>query len=104
MNLWLVVIVAGAVTFLIRLSFISLLAGWQMPPLLRRALAFVPAAVLSAIVFPELLLRDGVIALDGANHRLFAGLLAIAVAWRFRKTMPTIAVGMGVLWLLQAVA
>jgi len=70
---------------------------------MRRALEFVPPAVLSAIVFPELLLRDGTIAVDTGNHRLFAGLLAIAVAWRFRKTMPTIAIGMGVLWLLQAV-
>ena len=101
MNLWLVVIAAGVLTFLIRLSFISLPAGWEMPPFAQRALSFVPPAVLSAIVFPELLLRDGQLAIHTDNHRLIAGVIAILVAWRFKKIMPTIVVGMAALWLLQ---
>lgn len=101
MNLWLVAIIAGILTFLTRLSFISLLADWKMPPLVQRALHFVPPAVLSAIVFPDLLMREGAVALSADNHRLLAGLVAIAVAWRFGKIMPTLAVGMIALWLLQ---
>jgi branched-subunit amino acid transport protein len=103
MNLWLTVIAAGALTFLIRLSFISLLADWDMPPILRQALHFVPPAVLSAIVFPELLLRNGELAFSADNYRLIAGIVAIAVAWKVKKIMPTIAVGMAVLWFLQAI-
>lgn len=101
MNLWLVVIVAGLLTFLIRLSFISLLANWEMPPLAQRALSFVPPAVLTAIVFPELLLRDGQLAVNMDSHRLVAGVIAILVAWRFKKIMPAIVAGMAALWLLQ---
>ncbi|HEV8644410.1 MAG TPA: AzlD domain-containing protein [Burkholderiales bacterium] len=101
MNLWPVVIVAGVLTFLIRLSFISMLANWEMPPLFQRALGFVPPAVLTAIVFPELLIRDGHFAVNMENHRLTAGVIAILVAWRFKKIMPTIVAGMAVLWLLQ---
>ncbi|HKQ25587.1 MAG TPA: AzlD domain-containing protein [Burkholderiales bacterium] len=101
MNLWLVVIVAGALTFLIRLSFIALLANWQLPPLLQRALGFVPPAVMTAIVLPELLIREGHLAASLDNHRLIAGMVAILVAWRFKKIMPTIVVGMTALWLLQ---
>jgi branched-subunit amino acid transport protein len=101
MNLWLVAIAAGILTFAIRLSFISLLDGWEMPALLRRALDYVPPAVLSAIVFPELLLRDGTMDLSAGNYRLLAGIAAIAVAWRFRKIMPTLAAGMVLLWLLE---
>ena len=101
MNLWFVAVTAGILTFAIRLSFISLLDGWEMPPLLRRALDYVPPAVLSAIVFPELLLRDGNMDLSAGNYRLLAGIAAIAVAWRFRKIMPTLATGMVLLWLLQ---
>ena len=101
MNLWLVVIVAGVLTFLIRLSFISLLANWDLPPLFQRALGFVPPAVMTAIVFPELLIRDGHLAASMDNHRLIAGVVAILVAWRFRKIMPTIVIGMAALWLLQ---
>ena len=101
MNLWLVVIVAGLLTFLIRLSFISLLASWEMPPLAQRALSFVPPAVMTAIVFPELLVRDAHLAVSMDNRRLIAGVIAIFVAWRFKKIMPTIVAGMAVLWLLQ---
>ncbi len=101
MNLWLVVIAAGVVTFLIRLSFISLLANWGMPPLAQRALSFVPPAVMTAIVFPELLVRDGHLAVGMDNHRLIAGAIAMLVAWHFKKIMPTIVAGMVALWLLQ---
>jgi branched chain amino acid efflux pump len=101
MSLWLVVIGAGVLTFLIRLSFIALLANWELPPLFQRALGFVPPAVMTAIVFPELLIRDGHVALSLNNHRLIAGVIAILVAWRFKKIMPTIVVGMTALWLLQ---
>jgi len=101
MNLWLVVIAAGLLTFLIRLSFISLLANREIPPIAQRALSFVPPAVMTAIVFPELLLRDGHLAANLDNHRLIAGAIAILVAWRFKKIMPTIVAGMAALWLLQ---
>jgi branched-subunit amino acid transport protein len=56
---------------------------------------------MSAIVFPELLIRDGQLAVGLDNHRLIAGVAAILVAWRFKKIMPTIVVGMAALWLLQ---
>jgi branched-subunit amino acid transport protein len=101
MNLWLVVIAAGVLTFLIRLSFISLLANREMPPLAQRALSFVPPAVMTAIVFPELLVRGGYLAVNMGNHRLTAGVIAILVAWRFKKIMPTIVAGMAALYLLQ---
>ena len=101
MNLWLVVILAGVLTFLIRLSFISLHANREIPPLAQRALGFVPPAVMSAIVFPELLVRNGQFAAGMDNPRLMAGAIAILVAWHFRKIIPTIVAGMAALWLLQ---
>jgi len=104
MNLWLIVVAAGALTFLIRLSFISLLSDWDMPLIVRQALHFVPPAVLTAIVFPELLLRNNELVLGGGNFRLIAGVVAITLAWKVKKILPTIAVGMTVLWLLQIFA
>ena len=101
MNLWLVVIAAGVMTFLIRLSFISLPANWEMPHWAHRALSFVPPAMMTAIVFPELLIMDGHLSVSLHNHRLIAGAIAVLVAWRFKKIMPTIVAGMAVLWLLQ---
>ncbi len=93
---------AGLITFATRLSFIALLGRVETPPLLTRALRFVPPAVLSAIIFPELLVRDGALRLSPGNARLVAGVIAAAVAWRTRNVLLTIAVGMGALWILQA--
>lgn len=73
----------------------------EMPPLLQRALGYVPPAVLTAIIFPELLLKGGELEIGPDNLRLLAGLVAILVAWSTRRIMPTIVAGMGVLWLLQ---
>ncbi len=100
---WLPVLaVAGLVTFATRLSFIALLGRVETPPLLARALRYVAPAVLSAIVFQELLLRGGRLQLGFGNPRLLAGLLAAGVAWRTRSVLFTIAAGMCALWILQA--
>ena len=100
---WLPVLaVAGLITFAIRLSFIALLGKVEPPPLLTRALRFVPPAVLSAIILPELVLREGAPSLGPGNARLMAGALAGLVAWRTRNVLATIAVGMAGLWILEA--
>ena len=95
-------VVAGLVTFGIRLSFIALLGKVELPPALSRALRFVPPAVLSAIILPEMLVRDGAVDLRPGNARLLAGLVAALVAWRTRNVLLTIAVGMAALWTAQA--
>ena len=92
---------AGLLTFATRLSFIALLGRVETPPLLARALRFVPPAVLSAIILPEMLVRGGEVHLSLANARLLAGILAAAVGWWSRNVLLTIAVGMGALWTLQ---
>ena len=92
----LLAIVAGMalVTYALRASFLVLPPGIETPPLLRRALRYVPAAVLTAIWAPELLLAGGEIAVSFANERLLAGAVAIAVAWRWRLTFATIIAGL----------
>jgi len=64
----------------------------------------VPAAVLSAIIAPELLMPGGTFNLSLGNERLLAGLVAVLVAWRTRNVLLTVGVGMGVLWVLQWLA
>jgi branched-subunit amino acid transport protein len=102
-GIWLTLLGAGLVTFLLRLSFIALLGNRQVPDALRRALRFVPPAVLSAIIFPEVLLPGGHWDLSITNARLWAGVLAALVAWRTKNILLTIAVGMGVMWLVLAI-
>src|SRR5689334_24909352 len=101
MALWLMMLVIGAVTYAIRLSCIGLLGQKEMPPLLLKALRFVPITVLPAIILPELFLRNNTLALSIQNPRWLAGILAALVAWRTRNVLLTIAVGMVALWVLE---
>lgn len=103
MNLWLTIIAMGVVTYALRLSLIATLGRFEVPPLINRGLRFVPPAVLSAIILPELLQPGGKLNLTLGNVRLLAGLLAILVAWRTRNVLLTVAVGMVGLWVLQTI-
>jgi branched-subunit amino acid transport protein len=99
---WLIILAIGIGTFALRLSFIQMLGRASPPPYLQRALRFVPAAVMAALVLPALVNANGAIDLSLGNERLLAGVLAAFVAWRTRQVLLTLAVGMAALWLLQA--
>jgi branched-subunit amino acid transport protein len=101
MNIWLTIIGMGIITYAIRLTPIVLLERFELSPRIRQALKFVPAAVLSAIIFPEMFMPEGSVDISLGNERLIAGLIAAVVAWRTKNVLWTIGVGMGVLWLLQ---
>jgi len=101
MNIWLLMIIGGLITFGIRFSLIFLFGKFQIPETMRRSLHYVPPAVLSAIVFPELLYRSNQIDISLGNTRLIAGIIAILVAWYSKNTLITILAGMIVLLLLQ---
>jgi branched-subunit amino acid transport protein len=102
MSLWLVILLAGMLTFATRLSFILLLDLIKVPDWFRRGLRFVPGAVLSAIILPELATRNAALDLSLHNPQLYAGTLAVLVAWRTRNVLLTILAGMVALLIFQA--
>lgn len=101
-TLWLVILAAGLGTYAIRLSFIALFGRLEdVPEGVERALRFVPAAVLSALVAPALVYADGAVSLPPENLRLLAGALAALVAWRTEDILSTLVAGMAAIWLLS---
>lgn len=101
MATWAAILAVGVTTFLLRASFILFADAQRFPTRFRQALAFVPPAVLAAIVLPGLLMPQGHLDLSFDNPRWIAGLVAIAAAWRLKSVIASIASGMAVLWLLQ---
>jgi len=100
-NIWLVMLLGGLITFGMRFSLIYLFGRFEVPEMIRKALHYVPPAVLSAIIFPELFLRDEMLNLSLDNHRLLAGLVAVLVAWFSKNILITIIAGMIALFALQ---
>jgi branched-subunit amino acid transport protein len=68
---------------------------------MRKALHYVPPAVLSAIILPELLYPSGSLNLTFENTRMLAGIIAMLVAWYSKNTLLTILAGMAALLILQ---
>lgn len=101
MNTWLLILAIGATTYAIRLSFVTIFGKREIPAFVLRVLRFVPMAVLSAIIWPQLFLVNTSLDLSPANPRWLAGIIAGLVAWRTRNVLLTIGVGMAALWILQ---
>jgi branched-subunit amino acid transport protein len=97
-----IIVVAGAGTFLARLSFLALARDTKQRSLAQIALRFVPVAVLPALIIPSLFINEGALYLSLSNFRLLAGIVAIVVARFTKSILLTILAGMGSLWLLQA--
>ena len=97
--LWLTLLAIGSTTIMTRGSFILAGEKGRLPPALQRALRYAPAAALSALVMPDLLL-DGA-GVDPFNPKLAAGLVVVVVATRWRNPWLPFLLGMGVLLLMR---
>jgi branched-subunit amino acid transport protein len=92
---WAVIAGMAAVTFTIRYAFFALGDRVAFPPLVKRALRYVPVAVLTAITLPMLLLPDGEHwQLDWRNPWLIGALISGGIAWRFNKLLAAIGCSM----------
>lgn len=107
-GVWPLVIAIAVGIFAIRLSFIQLRSVVDgFPAAIERALGLVPAAILAALVAPELVAVDGPItgveSLVAAvtTVRTAAGVVAAVVAWRTGSMLATVVAGMATLWGLQ---
>ena len=100
---WVAIVLAGIGTYAMRTSFLVFAHRLaDVPPSVQRLLRQIPPAALAAIVLPALLRPEGY--LDLWQPRLYAGILAAAVAWRTRNIAVTLIVGVGLVMLLEAVS
>jgi branched-subunit amino acid transport protein len=100
-------LIAGmtAVTFLVRYGFFALGERMAFPPLVQRALRYVPVAVLTAIVVPMVLLPDGAHwQLSWHNAWLVGALVTGLIAWRWKHLLGAIGGGMLVFFLYRWIA
>lgn len=99
LTLWLTFATIGATTLMTRGSFIMLGEKARLPAALHRALRYAPAAALSALVVPDILLDGG--QLQPLNPKLLAAVVVVVVALRWRNPWLPFILGMGVLIALR---
>jgi len=84
------------VTYLPRLLPLLLFSSRDLPPLVVAWLRYVPAAVLSAMLLPSLVLADNQLNLRVSNIFLWAAIPTFFVALKTKSLFAAVIVGMGV--------
>ncbi len=100
-SVWIVIVLLGLGTFLIRFSFLGLIGGRELPEWLLRHLRYVPVAVLPGLVAPLVLWPEATGGTPDPS-RLAAALVALAVGAGFKSTLGAIFAGMATLYLVQS--
>ena len=100
--IWLVMILGGIFTFGTRFVMLSGWVAHGLPRWLIDALAFVPIAVLTAILVPAVLIDPATqqIIVIG-NARVVAAVVATIIALLTRNVIATISSGLATLWFVQ---
>ena len=91
-EIWLIIVVLGIGTFLIRFSFLGLIGDRPMPQIVLRLLRYTPVAVLPAMVAP-LVIWPPATGGEPEVVRIAAALAALVVG--FWKKQPLWAIGAG---------
>lgn len=89
------------ITLLSRSSFFLLPKHWKMPPWLERGLHYAPIAALAAVVFPEILLQQGLWITPWTNAKLYGFGVGFAVYLYRRHVLLTMCTGTAVYMLLR---
>jgi branched-subunit amino acid transport protein len=96
-RIWLVIVVLGIGTFLIRFSFIGLVGDRTLPLWVQRLLRYVPVAVMPGLVAPMVVWPQATGGLTDAP-RMIAALAALAIGAWSRSVLGAILGGMAVLY------
>lgn len=97
------ILLMAAVTYATRVGLIGVARQFEIHPLLRRALEYVPVSILAALVFPALLAPSGRVESPISNLYLWASVVTVAVLLATKRQWLAIVVGVASLVLLRHV-
>ena len=97
---WLSVIIAGILTYLTRMTMVTLVDGQILSTKLKQVLGYVPAAVFPAIIFPALFLNESGILVNINDPKIIAAAIAITVGYFAKNVIATILTGLVSYWFI----
>jgi branched-subunit amino acid transport protein len=103
-DVWLVIGGMAMATYLTRAPMFLALAHRPLPPRVRLWLRLVPLAVLPALAVPLVLVRDGRLALGWTNPALWGAAVVFVLAARGVNLLASVAVAVGIVAVLRALA
>ena len=100
-TIFLVILGMMAVTATPRMLPLLLLTLKPLPTWLMAWLRYVPVAILSAMLLPDLLIREHRLTIGVSNFFFWAAIPTVFVAWKTRSFLGAVAVGMGMVALFR---
>lgn len=97
----LVILGMTAVTYATRVGFIGVARQFDLHPLLRRSLEYVPVSILAALIFPAVIAPSGRLESPVSNIYLWAAVVTSAVLMFTKRPWLAIVVGVASLVALR---
>ena len=97
---WLSIIVAGILTYLTRMTMITLVDKRVLGIKLKQVLGYVPAAVFPAIIFPAIFFNDYGNLIELTDPKIYGAIVAIIVGYLSRNIIVTIFSGLISYWII----
>ena len=97
---WLSVIVAGILTYITRMTMVTLVDRRVLSTKLKQVLGYVPAAVFPAIIFPAIFFNDYGNLIELTDPKIYGAIVAIVVGYLSRNIIATIFSGLISYWIV----
>jgi len=97
---WLSIVVAGILTYITRMTMITLVDRRVLGAKLKQVLGYVPAAVFPAIIFPAIFFNDYGNLIELTDPKIYGAIVAIVVGYLSRNIIATIFSGLISYWII----
>ena len=97
---WLTIIIAGIITYSMRMTMIALVDRDLLGEKVKAVLAYVPSAVFPAIIFPAIFINDFGSFVEMNDPKIFGAIVAIIVGYFSKNIIATIVSGLISYWFL----
>ena len=94
------IIVAGILTYITRMTMVTLVDRKVLSTKLKQVLGYVPAAVFPAIIFPAVFLNESGILVNINDPKIIAATIAITVGYFAKNVIATILTGLISYWFI----
>tara|TARA_B100001250_G_scaffold226016_1_gene193892 strand:- start:1960 stop:2271 length:312 start_codon:yes stop_codon:yes gene_type:complete len=97
---WASIIIAGILTYLTRMTMVTLVNKDVLNSKIKQVLGYVPSAVFPAIIFPAIFFNDYGNLIEVSDPKIYGAIIAIAVGYFSRNIIATIFSGLISYWII----
>ena len=94
------VIIAGILTYITRMTMVTLVDRRVLSAKLKKVLGYVPAAVFPAIIFPAIFFNDYGNLIEITDPKIYGAIVAIVVGYLSKNVIITIFSGLASYWFI----